>query len=213
MIRKGIFRLIRVLSEPTPNPEALVFTLEGGKTVLGEGYRSMSFTDKYSCGTSPLAASLFRIQGVQSVLLGQNHVTVNKNPATDWAFVKPSVELVLSQFFATDMPPVRPDALEKTAAAQAAAAQAAPPPADDDAQIAALIDERVRPFVQQDGGDVEYLGFDEATGTVRVRLSGSCEGCPKSQVTLKLGIERMIKHYVPSVKTVINEGDTRSPSA
>jgi Fe-S cluster biogenesis protein NfuA len=212
MLRSGI-RLIRVLSEVTPNPEALVFTLEGSKPVLGDGYKSMSFSDKYSCGTSPLAGSLFRINGVQSVLLAPKHVTVNKNPNTDWAFVKPSVELVLSQFFATDMPPVRPEALELSEGAAASKTPTADPETiDKDAQIAALIDERVRPFVQQDGGDITYIGFDEASGTVRVRLSGSCVGCPKSQVTLKLGIERMIKHYVEGVNIVVNEGDVTQAS-
>jgi Fe-S cluster biogenesis protein NfuA len=147
------------------------------------------------------------------VLLAPKHVTVNKNPNTDWAFVKPSVELVLSQFFATDMPPVRPEALELSEGAAASKTPTADPETiDKDAQIAALIDERVRPFVQQDGGDITYIGFDEASGTVRVRLSGSCVGCPKSQVTLKLGIERMIKHYVEGVNIVVNEGDVTQAS-
>jgi Fe-S cluster biogenesis protein NfuA len=132
---------------------------------------------------------------------------VNKIPALDWGFLKPSVELVLSQFFETDMSPVRPEALEKTAEAAASSVKSRQETEDKDSLIAALIDERVRPFVQQDGGEITYLGFNEDTVTVRVRLSGSCQGCPKSQVTLKLGIERMIKHYVSGVKEVVNEGD------
>ena len=126
-----------------------------------------------------------------------------------WQVVKPSVELVLSQFIDAGIPIVRPGTVETVA-----------PPSDTTSstdapvvvRIKALIAERVQPFVAQDGGDIEFLSFDEESGVVRVRMHGSCKGCPKSAITLKMGIERMLKHYVPEVVGVINEESPSEPT-
>lgn len=192
-------RFIAVHTETTPNPEALIFYLEKGKDVLGDQFKSKQFTDKYSCSSSPLAMSLFKIHGVDSVLLGSKHITIKKKPEMAWSLIKPNLELVISQFFETGMPVARPDSLEPVSRDAKTT--------EIEGRIKGLLQERVRPFVQQDGGDIEFVGFDEESGFVTVRLQGACSGCPKSAVTLKLGIERMLKHYIPEITAVINVGD------
>ncbi|KAF4692480.1 NFU1 iron-sulfur cluster scaffold [Perkinsus olseni] len=191
-------RFIAVSAEATPNPSAMIFTLEGRKPVLGQGAKSMSF-EKTHCADSPLAASLFRVHGVDKVLLAARHATVTKSPETDWELLKPNVELVISQFF--DIPnikPVTPEAIEYTPEGQEQH--------NDDVinSIHEILEQRVKPFVEQDGGDVEFVSFDSESGELKIRLVGSCSGCPKSSVTLKFGIQRMVCHYIPEVKNVIN---------
>ena len=138
------------------------------------------------------------------MLLGPNHVTVTKKKEFDWQVVKPSIELVLSQFFDAKIPIVRPGSVEMVEEAKHASDSTVPQSVDD--QIKALISERVRPFVEQDGGDIEFVSFDVKSGVVRVKMQGACRGCPKSKITLKIGIERMLKHYIPDVVGVIDEG-------
>ncbi|EER14870.1 HIRA-interacting protein, putative [Perkinsus marinus ATCC 50983] len=113
--------------------------------------------------------------------------------------LKPNVELVISQFF--DIPnvkPVAPDSIEYTQEGQ--------DQHNDDVvkSIHEILEQRIKPFVERDGGDVEFIAFDSDTGVLQIRLVGSCAGCPKSSVTLKFGIQRMVCHYIPEVKNVIN---------
>ena len=190
-------------SELSPNPESTVFWVDQGKTILGEGSKSISFESRYSCADSPLAGALFKVNGVQSVMLGPASVTVTKQKEFDWNVVKPSVELVLSQFIDSGIPVIRPGVVEKVAEVSST------PPTEDSSteeKIRHLIQERVQPFVAQDGGDVDFISFDEESGVVKVRMHGSCKGCPKSSITLKMGIERMLKHYIPEVVGVIDVG-------
>lgn len=197
------------MSEQSPNPESTVFWVEKGGDILGKGAKSISFASRYSCQNSPLASAIFKVTGVDAVMLGASSVTVTKKKEFDWQVVKPSVELVLSQFIDAGIPIVRPGTVETVA-----------PPSDTTSstdapvvvRIKALIAERVQPFVAQDGGDIEFLSFDEESGVVRVRMHGSCKGCPKSAITLKMGIERMLKHYVPEVVGVINEESPSEPT-
>ena len=139
------------------------------------------------------------------MLLGPNHVTITKKKEFDWQVVKPSIELVLSQFFDAGIPIVRPGTVEMVEEVKSTSSSSEPLSVDD--QIKALISERVRPFVEQDGGDIEFVSFDPKSGVVRVKMQGACRGCPKSKITLKIGIERMLKHYIPDVVGVIDEGN------
>ncbi len=145
---------------------------------------------------------------MQSVLLGPTHITVTKKKEFDWSVVKPSVELVISQFFDAKIPIVRPGVIETVN-----------PPTQKEGEdsvekrITDLMEERVRPFVQQDGGDVEFVSFDPDSGLVKLRLCGSCSGCPKSNITLKHGIERMLRHYVPEVTAVMDVSPPPAPAA
>mmetsp|Transcript_30233 Transcript_30233/g.25836 ORF Transcript_30233/g.25836 Transcript_30233/m.25836 type:complete len:141 (-) Transcript_30233:15-437(-) len=133
------------------------------------------------------------------------HATVTKSPETDWTMVQPNVELVISQFF--DIPNVKavaPEAIEYTPEGQEQHMD------DVVASIHEILEQRIKPFVEQDGGDVEFVSFEPESGELKIRLVGSCSGCPKSSVTLKFGIQRMVCHYIPEVKNVINieEGES-----
>jgi Fe-S cluster biogenesis protein NfuA len=192
-----------ISAELTPNPQSTIFTVDSEAGILGKGARSVSFDDRYACQSSPLASALFKISGVGSVMLGVKSVTVTKKPEFDWAVVRPSVELVLSQFIDSGIPVIRPEAVTR----EGLPAEGLP---ETEAKIRQLIQERVQPFVAQDGGDLEFVSFEEKSGVVKVRMHGACKGCPKSAVTLKLGIERMLKHYVPEVVGVIDVGSASS---
>ena len=207
--RLNTARLASVMSEQTPNPESTLFWIEKGADVLGKGAKSISFESRYACQNSPLASALFKINGVGSVLLSSNSITVTKKKEFEWQVVKPSIELVLSQFVDSGIPFIRPGSVEKTESATPASPEF---PADSiEAKIKDLITERVQPFVVQDGGDIEFVSFDEKSGVVKVKMHGACKGCPKSMVTLKMGIERMLKHYVPEVVGVIDVGGDAPP--
>lgn len=144
---------------------------------------------------SPLARALFAVPGVSAVFLGPDFVTVRKADASDWATLKPEVFAAVMDFYASGQPAVlEGDSL----ATDGAAVQ----PGDSDlvASIKELLVTRIRPAVAEDGGDIVYRGFDEATGVVKVKLLGSCSGCPSSSITLKSGIENMLRHYVPEAR-------------
>lgn len=199
-------RWASITSELTPNPESFLFWVNSGSAILGTGAKSVSYESRYSCQDSPLASALFKINGVNSVLLSSNAVTVTKKKEFDWQVVKPSVELVLSQFVDSGIPIVRPGTVQTEGKSQASSRGEATSATPLEQQIKDLITERVQPFVVQDGGDIEFVSFDEKSGVVRVRMHGACRGCPKSSVTLKMGIERMLKHYIPDVVGVIDVG-------
>lgn len=138
---------------------------------------------------SPLALRLFGIDGVTGVFLGSDFVTVAKSDDIEWHVLKPSILGALMEHLTGDLPIIDAD----DAAADAG-------DEDDDeivGQIKELLDTRVRPAVAQDGGDIVYHGFDK--GVVYLQLQGACAGCPSSSVTLKMGIENMLKHYIPEV--------------
>eukprot|EP00419_Tripos_fusus_P039845 CAMPEP_0172769090 /NCGR_PEP_ID=MMETSP1074-20121228/185983_1 /TAXON_ID=2916 /ORGANISM="Ceratium fusus, Strain PA161109" /LENGTH=173 /DNA_ID=CAMNT_0013604599 /DNA_START=159 /DNA_END=680 /DNA_ORIENTATION=- len=157
------------------------------------------FSNKYETDDSPLAAAIFKVRGVSEVMLGSNHVTVTKKQTMDWELIQPNVELVISQFYAAGLKAVRDGVMER----EAATSRPAPVEGSTEALILELLEERVRPFVQQDGGDVEFDHFDSADGTLYLRMHGACSGCPKSSVTLQHGIKNLMEHYIPEVKNVL----------
>ena len=175
-------------TEQTPNPATLKFL--PGRNVMGHG--TADFTSAEAAERSPLAVRLFRIEGVVGVFLGSDFVTVSKAEGRAWQVLKPAVLGVIMEHFAADRPVLLGEA-------------AAPAPADGEedeiaAQIRELIETRVRPAVAQDGGDIIFQGFEN--GVVYLHMQGSCSGCPSSTATLKMGIENMLKHYVPEVVEV-----------
>lgn len=128
--------------------------------------------------------------------LGETFVTITKFAEKPWKLLRPQILNVLMNFFDSDTPALR-DAPEVTDTTIL----------DDDDEVVAMIKElietRIRPAVQEDGGDIRYVGFEEETGLVTVELAGSCVGCPSSSVTLKQGVENMLMHYVPEVTAVM----------
>ncbi|MBT4041907.1 MAG: NifU family protein [Rhodospirillaceae bacterium] len=185
-----------IQTEPTPNPETLKFL--PGLAVLPSGtfdYRSLS-----EAGASPLAQSLFAIDGVSGVFLGHDFISVSKG-AVEWFHLKPLILGAIMEHFTQGLP-VIVEALLPSRAETGDEAGAPLDGADGDvvAQITELLETRVRPVVAQDGGDIVFHRFEE--GIVFLHMRGACAGCPSSTLTLKNGIERMLQHFVPEVTEV-----------
>ena len=183
-----------IQTESTPNPATLKFI--PGRDVMGAGAVA-DFPDRESAGRSPLAAALFQIPDVGRVFFGADFVSVTKTDG-DWRHLKPAILGAIMEHFTRGLP------LMSGSAAEDVERPAAYSEADADIvdQIKELIETRVRPAVAGDGGDIIFKGFDGTAGTVFLELRGSCAGCPSSTMTLKNGIENMLRHYVPEVTAV-----------
>lgn len=185
-----------IQTETTPNPATLKFL--PGRPVMEAGTRD--FASPEEAEASPLAEALFSLGDVEGVFFGRDFISVTAAPGSEWRDLKPQVLGVLLDHFSSEAPLFR--------AGSAAGIAVAPPeemgddPADAEivAQIRELIETRVRPAVAQDGGDIVYRGF--RGGTVYLAMQGACSGCPSSTMTLKQGIEGLLKHYVPEVQAV-----------
>jgi Fe-S cluster biogenesis protein NfuA len=175
-----------IQTEATPNPATLKFL--PGREVMGTG--AANFTTDESAKRSPLATSLFAVDGVSGVFLGGDFITVTNNGEKDWETLKPQILGAIMDHFSSDNPVISEEA-------------AASDNANEDGvvtQIKELLDTRVRPAVAQDGGDIVFHGFED--GIVYLEMHGACAGCPSSSATLKHGIENMLKYYVPEVMEV-----------
>ncbi|MGI9509867.1 MAG: NifU family protein [Geminicoccaceae bacterium] len=180
-----------IQTEQTPNPATLKFL--PGEEVMADGVAD--FTDAEASESSPLAKRLFTVDGVTGVFLGRDFVTVTKAAGEDWYTLKPAVLGALMEHYKSGDPVMSPDAAPQDEAAGESDA--------DDAlvtQIKELIDTRVRPAVAQDGGDIVFQGFQK--GVVYLHMRGACAGCPSSTITLKNGIENLLRYYVPEVSEV-----------
>ena len=176
-----------IQTEGTPNPATLKF-LPGRTVVTGA---PVDMPNPESARLSPLAERLFQVEGVTGVFLGGDFITVTKRADKQWELLKPALLGIIMEHFIAD----RPVLSEAVAAVEETVE-------DDEivSQIKELLDTRVRPAVAQDGGDIVFRGFER--GIVYVHLQGSCSGCPSSTATLRMGIENMLKHYVPEVMEV-----------
>jgi Fe-S cluster biogenesis protein NfuA len=186
-----------IQTETTPNPATLKFL--PGRAVMEGGTRD--FATPEDADSSPLASAIFSTGEVEGVFFGRDFISVTAAPGAEWRQLKPEVLSVLLDHFSSGAPLFHPGS--------AGGISVPPPggeieedPADAEivAQIKELIETRVRPAVAQDGGDIVYRGYTK--GTVFLALHGACSGCPSSTMTLKNGIEGLLKHYVPEVETV-----------
>ena len=184
-------------TETTPNPATLKFLPH--RTVMPAGTRDFaSFEDAEA---SPLARALFALGDVTGVFFGGDFISVTAAPGTDWAVLRTDVVAVLLDHYSAGLPLFEgADASGIAVPPEAAEIDDDPADADIVAQIRELIDTRVRPAVANDGGDIVYRGFRE--GKVYLAMQGACSGCPSSTMTLKNGIEQLLKHYVPEVTEV-----------
>ncbi len=180
-----------IQTEQTPNPATLKFL--PGREVMANGVAD--FTDPEQAAASPLVRRLFAVEGVTGVFLGSDFVTVTKAEGQDWYLLKPAVLGAIMEHYLSGDPIVEPDAdvLDEGAGGSGE---------DDELvrQIRELIDTRVRPAVAQDGGDIIFRGFER--GVVYLHMRGACSGCPSSTITLKNGIENLLRYYVPEVVEV-----------
>jgi Fe-S cluster biogenesis protein NfuA len=164
-----------------------------GRDVLAEG--TANFPDAASAARSPLAERLFAVEGVVGVFFGTDFVSVTKEDAREWYLLKPAILGVIMEHFTAGRPVLLDDA--------AGGDEGHSDDGEDSeviSQIKELLDTRVRPAVAQDGGDIVFRGFDK--GVVYLHMQGACSGCPSSTATLKMGIENMLRHYIPEVVEV-----------
>jgi Fe-S cluster biogenesis protein NfuA len=183
-------------TEQTPNPATRKFL--PGQTIMDAGSRD--FPDAESAEASPLAQALFATGMVEGVFFGRDFVSVTAAPAVEWTVLEPEVLGILLDHFVSGAPLFRPGTAGGIHVADEAAFDEDPADADIINQIKDLIETRVRPAVAQDGGDIVYRGY--RNGHLYLAMQGACSGCPSSTVTLKNGIESLIRHYVPEVETV-----------
>jgi len=180
-----------IQTESTPNPATLKFL--PGLTVLDLG--TADFPGAETAAKSPLARRIFAVEGVTGVFFGSDFVTVTKADAVAWEHVKPAILGAIMEHFQSGAA-----VIDGEAPAAGGHADHAGPDDDIVRQIKELLDTRVRPAVAQDGGDITFHGFDR--GVVYLHMQGSCAGCPSSTLTLKMGIENLLRHYIPEVVEV-----------
>lgn len=181
-----------IQTEQTPNPATLKFI--PGRPVLAEGTADFRSADEAE-GVSPLAERLFRIDNVTGVFLGPDFVSVSKADSAEWYLLKPAILGVLMEHFTAGHA-----VIEDGASLDVDEQEIGEEDQEIVAQIKELLDTRVRPAVAQDGGDIIFQGFQK--GVVYLHMRGACAGCPSSTATLKMGIENMLRHYIPEVTEV-----------
>jgi Fe-S cluster biogenesis protein NfuA len=199
MIKTGN-TIISIYTEMTPNPGTMKFV---ANKLLYPG-KSIDFPDENAAGPSPLAKELFSFPFIKSVFIASNFVTLTKTAETaDWQDVIPTIKHFLKDYLEAGGPVVNEDevAMVKQEASNTVTAD------DDDVvkRIKELLDNYVKPAVEMDGGAIQFRSYD--AGVVNLMLQGSCSGCPSSMITLKAGIEGMMKRMIPEVKEVVAEAE------
>ncbi len=180
-----------IQTEQTPNPQTLKFL--PGKVVMEEG--TAFFQNVKESSNSPFAKKLFKIEGVEGVFFGSDFITITKNQSFEWQVMKPFIlSSIIDHYNSGDA------TLHKDQKNENNSLKVDEKDTDVVKQIKELLDTRVRPAVAMDGGDIIYDSFRD--GIVYLHMQGACSGCPSSTATLKMGIENMLKHYVPEVQEV-----------
>ena len=183
-----------IQTEITPNPSTLKFIPEN--KILDKG--TFEFKSKEEAKSSKLASDLFSNKAVTNVFFGSDFITITKSESYDWDVIKPDILSKIMNFFSSGLPIVEPDIPKsenndssiKYNAEQKKIVQ----------QIQTLLDEKIKPAVAQDGGDITFVRLKE--NIVYLELRGACAGCPSSTLTLKSGIENMLKYYIPEIESV-----------
>jgi len=190
-------KLVTVYAEATPNPASMKFVLNN--YILQEG--SVEYTNPSQCGNSPLAKQLFSFSGISGVFITANFITLTKNSDVDWYEMIPILREYIKNYFQSDEPvftgateQVADEKIERTKTSSAL-----------ESRIIEALDEYVKPAVEQDGGAIHFKSFED--GIVTVTMKGSCSGCPSSTVTLKSGIENLLKQLIPEVSEVVAEAE------
>ncbi|MFL5773672.1 MAG: NifU family protein [Flavisolibacter sp.] len=191
--------IISIYTEMTPNPETMKFV---ANKLLYPG-KSIDFPDVDSAKPSPLAIELFGFPFIKSVFIASNFVTLTKTPDTDWTDVIPAIREFLKAFLEEGKAVVNEE--ELSTVKQESSNEVS---ADDDdvvKRVKELLENYVKPAVEMDGGAIQFKSYND--GVVNLMLQGSCSGCPSSMITLKAGIEGMMKRMIPEVKEVVAEAE------
>lgn len=189
---------VMVYAESTPNPSTLKFVIN--RTLLPD--YSVTYTDASQTSECPLATNLFLFNYVKAVYIANNFVTITKQPTVEWVEVMNELREFIKAWFDegkptfTQLPP-------KPVVNEVAANQQSLSPDAIEQKIIEILDEFIKPAVEQDGGEIAFKSFEN--GVVSVELKGSCSGCPSSTLTLKAGIEQLLKRMVPGVESVVAE--------
>lgn len=189
--------IVSIYTEMTPNPETMKFV---ANKLLYPG-KSIDFPDEASAVPSPLAKELFAFPFIRGVFIASNFVTLTKTPDTQWEEVIPSVREFLKQYLEEGKVVLNEDQVVKREESNTIN--------EDDTdvvkRIKELLENYVKPAVEMDGGAISFKGYE--AGTVKLMMQGSCSGCPSSMITLKAGIEGMMKRMIPEVKEVVAEAE------
>lgn len=191
--------VISIYTEMTPNPETMKFV---ANKLLYPG-KSIDFPDVESAGPSPLATELFGFPFIRAVFIASNFVTLTKTPETQWDDVIPSIRQFLKDYLEENKAVINEAEL-----AQVKQESSNEVTADDDdvvKRVKELLENYVKPAVEMDGGAIQFKSYND--GVVNLMLQGSCSGCPSSMITLKAGIEGMMKRMIPEVKEVVAEAE------
>ena len=189
--------IVSIYTEMTPNPETMKFV---ANKLLYPG-KSIDFPDESSAKPSPLAKELFAFPFVRSVFIASNFVTLTKTPETNWDDVIPSIREFLKQYLEEGKTVINEDQVVVKKDNYTINAN----DGDVVGRIKELLENYVKPAVEMDGGAISFKGYE--SGTVTLMLQGSCSGCPSSMITLKSGIEGMMKRMIPEVKEVVAESE------
>jgi Fe-S cluster biogenesis protein NfuA len=191
--------IISIYTEMTPNPETMKFV---ANKLLYPG-KSIDFPDIESAKPSPLALELFAFPFIRAVFVASNFVTLTKTPETDWNDVIPSIRQFLKEYLEENKPVINEDEIAAIKPESSNIVEA-----DDDdvvVRVKELLENYVKPAVEMDGGAIQFKSYKD--GVVNLMLQGSCSGCPSSMITLKAGIEGMMKRMIPEVKEVVAEAE------
>ncbi len=189
--------IVSIYTEMTPNPETMKFV--ANKLLYPS--KSIDFQSEELSSPSPLAKQLFGFPFIKGVFIASNFITLTKTAETDWNDVIPSMREFLKEYLEEGKAIINEDELVKADDTNAAHAD------DTDVvkRIKELLENYVKPAVEMDGGAISFKSY--SNGTVSLSLQGSCSGCPSSMITLKSGIEGMMKRMIPEVKEVVAEAD------
>jgi Fe-S cluster biogenesis protein NfuA len=197
--REQLYRtnLVTIYTEANPNPQSMKFMLNLMLMPAGE---SVDFPDAETAQKSPLALELFNFEYVKRVFYMNNFITITKDDAKEWNEIVPELKQFIKTYIESGKP-IFPDehaheALDTIDTNDTETVK----------KIKGILDEYIKPAVEMDGGAIRFHSYNEAEGVLKVELQGSCSGCPSSTVTLKAGIENLVKRMVPGVKEVIAEG-------
>jgi Fe-S cluster biogenesis protein NfuA len=191
--------IISIYTEMTPNPETMKFV---ANKLLYPG-KSADFPDTESAKPSPLATELFGFPFIKAVFIASNFVTLTKTAETDWNDVIPAIRQFLKEYLEEGKIIINEEEFSEIKQESSNTVDA--DDSDVVKRIKELLDNYVRPAVEMDGGAIQFKSYE--SGVVNLMLQGSCSGCPSSMITLKAGIEGMMKRMIPEVKEVVAEAE------
>ncbi|MBL7704775.1 MAG: NifU family protein [Taibaiella sp.] len=188
--------IISIYTEMTPNPETMKFV---ANKLLYPG-KSIDFPEEKDAAPSALAQALFAFPFVRGVFIASNFVTLTKTADTEWVEIIPTIRQFLKAYLEEGKEVINEELVPKKESKEEQFSDA---DVDVVTRIKEMLENYVKPAVEMDGGAITFIGFDD--GIVKLALQGSCSGCPSSMITLKSGIEGMMKRMIPEVKEVIAE--------